>query len=182
MTAETLKAIADLLLSPNKPENLKTCLEYYEAAVEMLNYLGVGESKESILPLKNFASCHVDSGNFNEAMALLTKAEQIAERELERNHTWKVSIKTSLALLHERMGNVEWAKNAMLKGLSMRKELGLALDKIRNSHMVREFMNRYPETFPEAEFPCKYKTEYFITYYIIIKLNLCPLSDCTRRG
>ncbi|XP_022808615.1 uncharacterized protein LOC111345598 [Stylophora pistillata] len=153
MTAETLKAIADLLLSPNKPENLKTCLEYYEAAVEMLNYLGVGESKESILPLKNFASCHVDSGNFNEAMALLTKAEQIAERGLERNHTWKVSIKTSLALLHERMGNVEWAKNAMLKGLSMHKELGLALDKIRNSHMVREFMNRYPETFPEAEFP-----------------------------
>ena len=174
MTAETLKAIADLLLAPDKSvTDLKPCLKYYEAALEIFDHLGVGGSKESILPLKNFASCHTTSGNFDEAMKLFRKAEQVAERELEKNHTWKVSIKTSLGLLHEKMGKVELAKKAMLEGLLMHKELGLAMDKIGNKLMIRKFMNRYPKTFPEAEFPSKYKVHFPITYYIVIKLLDC---------
>ena len=174
MTAETLKAIADLLLAPDKSvTDLKPCLKYYEAALEIFDHLGVGESKESILPLKNFASCHTTSGNFDEAMKLFRKAEQVAERELEKNHTWKVSIKTSLGLLHEKMDDVELAKKAMLEGLLMHKELGFAMDKIGNKLMIRKFMNRYPKIFPEAEFPSKYKVHFPITYYIVIKLLDC---------
>ena len=174
MTAETLKAKADLLLAPDKSvTDLKPCLKYYEAALEMFDHLGVGGSKESILLLKNFASCHTTSGNFDEAMKLFRKAEQVAERELEKNHTWKVSIKTSLGLLHEKMGKVELAKKAMLEGLLMHKELGLAMDKIGNKLKIRKFMNRYPKTFPETEFPSKYKVHFPITYYIVIKLLDC---------
>ena len=174
MTAETLKAKADLLLAPDKSvTDLKPCLKYYEAALEMFDHLGVGGSKESILLLKNFASCHTTSGNFDEAMKLFRKAEQVAERELEKNHTWKVSIKTSLGLLHEKMNDVELAKKAMLEGLLMHKELGLAMDKIGNKLKIRKFMNRYPKTFPEAEFPSKYKVHFPITYYIVIKLLDC---------
>lgn len=129
------------------------CHRYYEETLEMLDCLGAGESKESILPLKNYGSCLTASGNLDKAMELLMKAEEIAERELKPNHNWRVSIKTSLALLHDKMGNVEVAKNAMLEGLSMHIELGLPIDKIGNKVMIRKFMSRYPETFPKAEFP-----------------------------
>ena len=157
MTAETLKAIADLyfFLDGKTEADLEKCLEFYEAAVEMFEDLGVGGSKESILTLKNFGICHMKRGNFDEAMTLLTKAEQVAERELEVNHTWKVSIKTSLALLHEEMNNVEKAKDVMRKGLLMSKELNLTIHKMGNKDLIREFINRYPETFPETEFPSK---------------------------
>ena len=157
MTAETLKAIADLyfFLDGKTEADLEICLEYYEAAVEMFEDLGVGGSKESILTLKNFGICHMESGNFDEAMTLLTKAEQVAERELEVNHTWKVWIKTSLALLHEKMNNVEKAKDVMLTGLLMGKKLNLTIDKMGNKDLIREFINRYPEEFPETEFPSK---------------------------
>ena len=157
MTAETLKAIADLyfFLDGKTEADLEKCLEFYEAAVEMFEDLGVGGSKESILTLKNFGICHMESGNFDEAMTLLTKAEQVAERELEVNHTWKVSIKTSLALLHEEMNNVEKAKDVMRKGLLMSKELNLTIHKMGNKDLIREFINRYPEEFPETEFPSK---------------------------
>ena len=62
----------------------------------MLENLGMIESKQSILTLKNFGRRHMRKGNFNEAMALLTKAAKVAEKELEANHKWKVWIKTSL--------------------------------------------------------------------------------------
>ena len=157
MTAETLKAIADLyfFLDGKTEADLEKCLEYYEAAVEMFEDLGVGGSKESISTLKNFGICHMKRGNFDEAMTLLTKAEQVAERELEVNHTWKVSIKTSLALLHEKMDNIEKAKDVMRKGLLMGKELNQTIDKMGNKDSIREFLNRYPEEFPETEFPSK---------------------------
>lgn len=71
------------------------------------------------------------------------------------------------------MGKVELAKKAMLEGLLMHKELGLAMDKIGNKLKIRKFMNRYPKTFPEAEFPSKYKVHFPITYYIVIKLLDC---------
>ena len=157
MTAETLKAIADLyfFLDGKTEADLEKCLEFYEAAVEMFEDLGVGGSKESILTLKNFGICHMKRGNFEEAMTLLTKAEQVAERELEVNHTWKVLIKTSLALLLEKLNQVEKAKDVMLTGLSMGRKLNLTIDKMGNKDAIREFINRYPDTFPATKFPSK---------------------------
>ena len=160
MTAEALKAIADLRLflggETKEEDDLKFCLKYYNAAIEMFDDLVEGGSKESILTLKNCATCHQKRGNFDEAMALFTKAEQFAERELEENHEWKVGIKTLWAILHDEIGNEDKAKEMMLEGLSMAKKLDLPIEKMGNKYQIRSFINRYPEDFPETEFPSKY--------------------------
>ena len=160
MTAEALKAIADSRFfflggETKEDDDLKFCLEYYNAAIEMFDDLVEGGSKESILTLKNCAACHQRRGNFDEAMALFTKAEQVAERELEENHEWKVGIKTLWAILHDEIGNKDKAKEMMLEGLSMAKKLDLPIEKMRNKYPIRLFINRYPDEFPETEFPSK---------------------------
>lgn len=121
----------------------------------MFDDLGVGESKESILTIKNFGLCHMKSGNFDEAMNLLSKAEQIAERELEEDHTWKVFIKTSLALLHENMNEIERAIDVMHEGLVLGKKLNLTIYRMGERNLIGEFLGRYPGKFPETEFPSK---------------------------
>ena len=161
MTAEALKAIADSAFfflggETKEDDDLKFCLEYYNAAIEMFDDLVEGGSKESILTLKNCAVCHQRRGNFDEAMALFTKAEQVAERELEENHEWKVLIKTTWAILHDEIGNKDKAKKMMLEGLSIAKKLDLPIAKMGNKDPIRSFINRYSEDFPETEFPSKY--------------------------
>ena len=159
MTAEALKAIADSRFflggETKEDDDLKFCLEYYNAAIEMFDDLVEGGSKESILTLKNCAACHQRRGNFDEAMALFRKAEQVAERELEENHEWKVGIKTLWAILHDEIGNKDKAKEMMLEGLSMAKKLDLPIEKMRNKYPIRLFINCYPDEFPETEFPSK---------------------------
>ena len=157
MTAETLKATGDLyfFLDGKSEVDFEFCLKYYKAALEMFDDLGVGESKESILTIKNFGLCHMKSGNFDEAMNLLSKAEQIAERELEEDHTWKVYIKTSLALLHEKMNEVERAIDVMHEGLVLGKKLNLTIYRMGERYLIGEFLGRYPGKFPETEFPSK---------------------------
>nr|XP_058962584.1 uncharacterized protein LOC131789478 [Pocillopora verrucosa] len=156
MTAEALKAIADFrffLGGETKEDDLKFCLDYYNAAIEMFDDLVEGGSKESILTLKNCAICHQRIGYFDKAMALFTKVEQVAERELEENHEWKVGIKTLWAILHDEIGNKDKAKEMMLEGLSMAKKLDLPIEKMRNKDPIRSFIKRYPDEFPETEFP-----------------------------
>ena len=156
MTAESLKAIADLYFFLEETEDdLDICLAHYEDAIEMIEDLGMGGNKESVLTLKNFAMCHMRKNNFDEAMKLLTKAEQVSEQELEADHTWKVMVKTELAILHDKMGNPDQAKDVMLEGLLMGKRLKSSIDKMGNKDEIREFINRYPETFSEEEFPRK---------------------------
>lgn len=157
MTAEALKALADLRLflggETEEEDNLKICLELYEAAIEIIDDLVEGGSKESILTLKNCATCHEKRGNLKEAMSLFKKAERVAERELEEKHEWKVSIKTTWAILHDEMGDTDNAKQMMLEGLSMAKKLNLSMEKMRNKGPIPSFINRYPKEFPEIEFP-----------------------------
>ena len=154
MTALSLKAIADLYFFIGKTEaDLDIGLAHYESAIKMVDYLGMGASKASFLTLNNFGQCHRKKKNFDEAKKLLTKAEQVSERELEGDHTWKISIKTELAILHGEMGNEDQAKDLMLEGLLMGKRLNLPVDKMGNRVKIREFTDRYPETFPEKEFP-----------------------------
>ena len=155
MTAQSLKAIADLyfFIHGRSQTNLDICLAHYEGAIQMFDDLGMGGRKESILTLKNFGTCHMEKKNFDEAKKLLMKAEQVSERELEGDHSWKISIKTALAILHEEMGNQDQAKHLMLEGLRMSKRLNLPLRKMGNKFKIREFIDRYPETFTEKEFP-----------------------------
>lgn len=76
MIVEILKVIVDLLFVFDKfVIDLKFCFKYYEVVLEIFDYLGVGESKESILLLKNFVSCYMISGNFDEVMKLFRKVE-----------------------------------------------------------------------------------------------------------
>ena len=154
MTAQSLKAIADLYFFTGRTQtNLDVCLAHYKGAIKMVDDLGMGGNKESILTLKNFGMCHMERKNFDEAKKLLMKAEQVSERELEGDHSWKTFIKTALAMLHEEMGNQDQAKHLMLEGLRMGKRVNLPIDKMGNKFKIREFMERYPETFTEEEFP-----------------------------
>ena len=154
MTAQSLKAIADLYFFIGKTEaDLDIGLAHYESAIKMVDDLGMGASKASFLTLKNFGQCHRKKKNFDEAKKLLTKAEQVSERELEGDHTWKISIKTELAILHGEMGNEDQAKDLMLEGLLMGKRLNLPVDKMGNRVKIGESIDRYPETFPKTEFP-----------------------------
>ena len=107
--------------------------------MKMFDDLGIGENKESILVRKNLGTSHMKSENFDEALKLLSKAEQIAELELEEEHHWKVLIKTSLALLHERMNNVEQAIDVMHKGLEMGKSMNLPVNMMGGEEMIKFF-------------------------------------------
>ena len=144
MTAECLKAIADLYFFLGRGDTeLDKCLAHYAEAIEMLEDLGMSGSKEIVLTLKNFGSCHMRKDNFSEAMNLLTKAERVVEQELEKDHKWKVLIKTELAFLHEKMGHPDQAKDVMLEGLLMSKRLNLSIAKMGGKRKIREFNNRH---------------------------------------
>ena len=159
MTALSLKAIADMYFFKYDKEKTHTdldihvCLTHYEGAIKMVDALGMGGIKENINTLKNFGICHMGKKNFDKAKELLMKAEQVSERELEGDHSWKISIKTELAILHEEMGNQDQAKHLMLEGLRMGKRKHLPIDKMGNKDKIRKFMDRYPVTFTEKEFP-----------------------------
>ncbi|KAJ7326582.1 hypothetical protein OS493_027536, partial [Desmophyllum pertusum] len=151
MTALVHKNIADLYLLLGT--ELDTCLVHYANAIKLLEDLGMRGRKESVLTLKNFANCHAKKNNFDDAIKQFEEAEQVAEQELEMDHTWKVSIKTELAILHDKMGHPDQARAVMLEGLLMSTRLNLSIDKMGNKHMIREFINRYPDTFAEEDFP-----------------------------
>ena len=156
MTAQSLKDIADLYFSwPQSDTEFDKSLAHYAEATEMLENLGMIESKQSILTLKNFGRRHMKMGNINEAMALLTKADKVAEKELEADHKWKVRIKTSLAALYDKVGKIDQAKAVLREGLSMGKRLNLEMLEMGNKEDIREFRNRYPEMFPESKFLSK---------------------------
>ena len=105
LTAMCFKDLADLYFADWRKKELDICLNHYEEAIAMFEDLGMGGSKETILTLKNFAICHRRKGKLDEATELLTKAEKIAERELEVDHKLRALIKTELASLHSEMGN-----------------------------------------------------------------------------
>ena len=158
MTAQCHKNIADFYFfhqqSVGKTE-LDKCFEHYAESIRILEDLGMIESKEGILTVKNFGLCHMMKGNFNEAMSFLTKSRKVAEKELESDHKWKVQITNSLALLHDKMGNLDKAKAVMLEGLLMSNRLNHPIDRMGDKDEIREFINRYPKMFPESEFPSR---------------------------
>ncbi|PFX14413.1 hypothetical protein AWC38_SpisGene21430 [Stylophora pistillata] len=158
MTAETLKAIADsyFYLEGKTGQYSDKSLEYYQKAVEMLEELGAGGSKEVILTLKNFGMCHMKRHHFKGAMDLLTKAQQVANREIEGIHRWKVWIKTALAILHDKMGKQDRAIQEMQEGLSMSKALNLTIDWMGDKNGILDFIERHPKEFPKTNFPIEW--------------------------
>ena len=74
--------------------------EHYKEALTIMEKLGMGGHKESILTLKNYGLCHKEKGEYEKAINLLLKAKQVADIELEDDQKWKVMIETQLALLY----------------------------------------------------------------------------------
>ena len=168
MTAQCLKDIADFLFLVHKTDsNLDEPLSFYRRAMEMMEKLGVGNQKESILTLKNFGVCHMRNGDFEEANSLLHRAESVAERELEKDHRWKVMVKTELAIVHYKLASATEMEPAMKQlvldkmeaslkeGLDMTYRLvgSRTIDDLGNKHLIRNVLNHYPERFPEEQYP-----------------------------
>ena len=87
-------------------------------------------------------------------MVLLTKADKVAEKELEADHKWKVWIKIAFVDLHDKRGSLKQAKAIMREGLVMSRNLNLLIDEMGvHKNEILKFLNCYPETFPEKEFP-----------------------------
>ena len=149
LTAHGHKAIADVYFAHGKTEtDLNMAIFYYENALAIMKKCGMGENKESILAMKNYAVCQRRQGNLEDAVGILEKAKQIAEVELEEDHRWKVMIETQRALLHECCGSVEEAKKIMRNALEMSKRLGLSIDELGNKHEIYDFIRRFPSVYP----------------------------------
>ena len=74
--------------------------EHYKEALIIMEKLGMGGYKESILTHRNDGLCHKEKGEYEKAINLLLKAKQVADIELEDDQKWKVMIETQLALLY----------------------------------------------------------------------------------
>ena len=81
--------------------------------------MGMENNPQNILILRKYGVCVMKGENFPEAMEYLERALLVAERELEADHMWKVMIKISLSLAHEKIGNVDDAKVLMKEALTM---------------------------------------------------------------
>ena len=115
----------------------------------------MSEKKESILLLKNYGICHTRKDNFEEAKILLQRAENVAEKELEEEHMWKVMVKTQQAILHDKIGSIEEMEVAMKEGLEMCYSITeqRSFEELGNRNDIREVLDRYPERFPQEEYP-----------------------------
>ena len=166
MTAQCLKDSADFVfLAKQSDQGLDKALNYYGKAVRVMEKLGTHEHKESILTLKNYASCHMKKGNFEEAEKLLLKAELVCERELEKDHTWKVMVKTQLGLLYHEMADKQENKASVTEGLLTKMEasmkvgldmsfrLNKSINDLGNRKLIRKVLTSYPERFPEDLYP-----------------------------
>ena len=149
MTAQGHKAIADVYFAHRHTETeLNMAMFHYKQALTIMAKCGMGDHKESILPLKNYAVCHRWKGNYEDAINILEKAKQVADFELQEDHRWKVIIETQRALLHEDSGMLEEAKRIMISALKMCERLGDYVDRLGNKREIHRFLACY-DCYPE---------------------------------
>ncbi|XP_022807807.1 uncharacterized protein LOC111344812 [Stylophora pistillata] len=150
MTAKCFKFIADLKLNDGKGS---LAVKSYKESLEMMEHLGMDGHKETILLLKNYGSCQMSNGNYEEARALLEKAELVAERELVEDHMWKVRVKTELAILFHKERKEDQMIEAMKNGLEMCYRLENTVEELGNKREIRKVLNGHPEKFPKDKYP-----------------------------
>ena len=166
MTALCLKDIADFYLFAKTDNHLTLSLSHYEEALKVMENLGMDCQKESILMLKNYGICHQRNGNFEEAIRLLQRAEQVAKREIEGDYKWKVMVKTEQAILYyeeaikkeiespTRKSLEDQMEASMKEGLLMCYKVGdQNIEQLGNKHSIRKILADYPKRFPEKEYP-----------------------------
>lgn len=97
LTAFAYKDLADCYLYIDDLENAK---EQYDAAIHVLEGMGILEQKEAIPIFKNFGICYQKSGKYEKSRRMFEEGSKIADTAYgEENHKWKVWIKTYLAVL-----------------------------------------------------------------------------------
>ena len=170
MTAQCLKDFADFVFFGKRIDRVRLdkALGYYSRATKVMEKLGTHGQKESILTLKNYGVCLMRKGNFEEAKKLLLTADVICERELEKDHMWKVMVKTQLALLYfkvaSKRGKGASAKEELLNKMetTMKEALDMcyrltdgqkSLNHLGNKKFIWEVLNLYPKRFPEKRYP-----------------------------
>ena len=119
LTVLALKEIGDFLFFHETAENFEKIIMYYKKAEEIGNALGMMDSKQAIKLLKNIGLCEMKRENYTEAREYLEKSLLVAERERRGEHISKVSAKTNLALLYEKVNEKEDAKRLMKEALKM---------------------------------------------------------------
>ena len=134
-------------------DNLDKASTLYKEAIEMLQRLKAESNHEGIRTRQDYGMFLMRRGKVLEAMDHLERAYLLADRELEPNHMWKVTIKIQLALLNEKVGKIENAKGSMKDGLTMLQNREMKVDKLWNSTDVLEFLERHRKDFPKSTFP-----------------------------
>ena len=154
LTVLALKEIGDFLFIHETAENLEKIIMYYKEAEEIGNALGMMDSKQAIKLLKNIGLCEMKRENYTEAREYLEKSLLVAERERRGESISKVSVKTNLALLYEKVNEKEDAKRLMKEALKMFYGMGNQIKELPfNIREILDFLNRYEDDFPESEFP-----------------------------
>ena len=156
MTAQCYKDIADFLLTSDKAKSyLGVTLACYQKAFGTMRELEMDDQKESILMLKNYGICQIKNGNFEKGEKLLLKAESVAERELEKNHRWKVMVKTEQAVFYKKAERIQEMEAALKEGLEMHYKIAekRTLDGLVNKRVIRGVLNCYPKLFPQEQYP-----------------------------
>ena len=134
-------------------DNLDKACTLYKEAIEMLQRLKAESNHEGIRTIKDYGMFLMRRGKVLEAMDHLERAYLLADRELEPNHIWKVTIKIQLALLNEKNARIEEAKRLMKDGLRMLLNRKMKINKLWNSTDVLEFLDRHKKDFPKATYP-----------------------------
>ena len=147
MTAQGHKAIADVYFSHGNTDELDISFFHYKKAITMMEECGMGGHKETALSLKNYAVCHKNKGDFQEAMNFLEKAKRVADIELDDDHRWKVMIDTQLALLLEILGRKREAIAMMKDALEMNSRLNQCIGQLGNKREIKKFLYHYRKTF-----------------------------------
>ena len=164
MTALCLKDLGDFYFFSAKTEpgeELEKALNYYKEAMEVIEKLGTRNQKDSVLTLKNYGSCHLEKGNFEEAKVLLLEANLVCDSEIEGDHTWKVSVKTELALFYHEIAHrkengddreelLSKMEEFMKEGLDMCYSLNdnkKSISDLGNRKQIAKLLNKYQERF-----------------------------------
>ena len=134
-------------------DNLDKASTFYKDAIEMLQRLKAESNNESIRTMKDYGMFLMRREKVLEAMDHLERAYVLADRELESNYMWKVTIKIQLGLLNEKVARIEEAKRSMKDGLRMLYNRKMKPRKLWNSTDVLEFLERHRKDFPKDTFP-----------------------------
>ena len=143
MTASVYRGLGDFYLfhgekSLGSAEDQQKSIKLYEKAIDMFGNLGMGETKECILSLTNLGICRQLQGELQEAMKLFEESWNIAERELQDDHKWKIYVKTQIAYLYKVMGNIEEATVHKNEAMQMSDRLGLPDNQPKNKFLLHK--------------------------------------------